>query len=484
MKKKIILVVMSLILAVSLLVGCTESYKAKAISTEYSAEVSSNGGLAVTYGKYLYYINGYAGNTIDNTFGDVTKGAIARVELDSKGNAIADTNTIIVSKNVYNTVATSGLYIVGDYIYYSTPSIDKDSTGTAKNASMWIMRTKVDGTGTEVIKKFDDYTAVYKVAKNHIIYYLKNEIHVIDLNDKNFEDTMIDEEVTAIYMTEYLDGANELIDTVFYLKANEDTTVTSNVVWAYRAGGKATKLIDASKVSYPSIDSRVKGYTIALVEANYTANGINLIYTKTDSTTNATSAGTYSYTFSTANVSEELSFNSAKEVRYSLLTNYTEFYFLSDTQALVLADTNYSLLTKTGSDWTKTSPVALINMEKAPEIFKVNQTDTSVEVYYTSGSVVYKIAVLEKDSTTGNYVKNILPAESVYAGGYSTKWLSYDCIGDKIYFFNESVGSNTYYVDLAKVVNRDADTQQAQLLGIISEAEEVTLLTATKETAE
>ncbi len=479
MKKKIILVVMSLILVVSLLVGCTESYKAEAITTETSEEVSSNGGLAVVYGKYLYYINGYAGNTVDNTFGEVTQGAIARVELDENGDAIADTNTIIVPKNVYNTVATSGLYIVGDYIYYSTPSVDKDSTGTAKTSAMWIMRTKVDGTDTEVVAKFDDYTAIYKVVDGYIMYYLSNEIHIIDLESKNFTDTLIEESVSAIYMTTYADNANELVDTIFYTMANDDTTLSSNVVWSYRAGGSPTMLIDASVVSYPDIDERIKGYTITLVEAIYTTSGINLIYTKSDSTTNATSSGTYSYEFSTANVSEELSFNDANEIRYSRLTSYTNFYFLSDTQALVLSSTNYSLLTiAEDGNWYSSNAVALIDMTSAPEVFKIVQTDTSVEVYYVYSSVMYKVTVLEKEASATEYTKNILPAESIYSGGYSTTWLSYDYIGDKMYFFNDNVGSNTYYFDLAKVENRNTDTQQAYLLGIVSEADQVTLLTA------
>ncbi|MFI3228812.1 MAG: hypothetical protein R3Y23_01425 [Bacillota bacterium] len=485
MKKKIILVVLCLVLTISLFAGCTESYGASAISTDYTdTTVTSNGGLAVTYGDYLYYINGYAGADVDNTFGDVLKGAIARVELDANGDPIAETNTIIVPKNVYNTVATSGLYIVGDYIYYSTPSIDKDSTGTAKTTAMWIMRTKVDGTDTEVIAKFDDYTAIYKVVDDYIVYYLSYELHIIDLNDKNFTDTMIDEEISALYMTEYEDNSNELVDAVFYTKANEDTTISSNIVYSYRAGAaEPVMLIDAdcftSLDSADSDNTRGKYYTITLVESIYTTTGIQLIYTRLDSSSNAISSGTYSYEFSIANVSEELSFNYAKEVRYSYLTSYTSFYFLSETQALVLNSTDYAILTKsTDGNWYTEQTVALISTGTAPEIVKIEVTDTNVCVYYILSSVIYKIDVLSKEAADAEYTVDIRPAESVYSGGYSTTWLSYDLIDDTIYFFNDNVLSYTYYVDLSESVNRDTYTQQAYLLSVMADSDEVAMLTA------
>ena len=61
MKKKILITVAIMLLAalMTTLAACNTSYKQDALpdSPDASAKVSSNGGLAVKVGKYLYFIN-------------------------------------------------------------------------------------------------------------------------------------------------------------------------------------------------------------------------------------------------------------------------------------------------------------------------------------------------------------------------------------------------------------------------------------------
>ena len=75
MNKKTVLIIIALLAIAAITVGCTENYKQNPIGGNYdNKEIFSNGGMAVKYGDYLYFINGYAAKDDKNNFGDVVKG--------------------------------------------------------------------------------------------------------------------------------------------------------------------------------------------------------------------------------------------------------------------------------------------------------------------------------------------------------------------------------------------------------------------------
>lgn len=469
MRKKLIILIVCLVLTAALLAGCNESYKQDAIETDFSnLTVTSNGGLAVRAGKYLYYINGYAGNTVDNSFGKVQKGAIARVELDEAGIPKDDTNKIIVPKNVYNTAASSGLYIVGEYIYYSTPSIEKNSEGEPKTSEMHLMRTKLDGTDTKIIKKFKDYSPVYKVVDGYLLYVNSDkELHSINLNTKKFDDDKIDENISSYYMTPYEKGINGFIDAIFYIKASDNKNETHSVMWCYRAGGEKKKVIEGNKNSYGDTLEHQAGYTLSIAESEYVGENLRLIYTKTDNGFNKKSSGTYSYDFNSS-----LTFDRAAEVRYSYGSNYTNFYFLNNDNVVALSGSNVVLLKNDGERWTTST---LIEQSSAPVVVDIEATDTGVSVYYTASSVLYKIYVLDKEGE--NYTLAIKSAVEMLQAVYNTTWLSLDKVGNTVFFFNKNIKDNTYYLNLAAVINRNEVTKTPVLLGLVTPEDEIALLT-------
>ena len=137
MKKKLTILFAALLVVVTAAVvigGCTENLKQDAIATEFSDVVASNGGMAVVYGNYLYFVNGYAGETASNTFGEVVKGAVCRVALTNgvpSGEA-----QVIVPKNVYGTDKTyGGIYRpTAEFTLWTTifitPRLPPNSTAT------------------------------------------------------------------------------------------------------------------------------------------------------------------------------------------------------------------------------------------------------------------------------------------------------------------------------------------------------------------
>ncbi|MDR0751552.1 MAG: DUF5050 domain-containing protein [Christensenellaceae bacterium] len=473
MVKKIVVLLLCIVCLATILIGCGENFKTDPIPTDdlSGAVVESNGGMAVKIGKYLYYINGYAGNTVDNSFGKVIKGAIVRCELDANGRPIYETNKVIVSKNVYNTTATSGLYIQDGYIYYSTPSTDKDKNGEIRTSAMFLMRSKLDGTGTEIIAKFDDYTNIYKVVKGYVVYIkTATEIHEIDLNSKKFDDKVIVSDVTTYYFTPRADEENAFVDKVFYTKPSEVKTETHNEMWVYTAGGESKKVIIGNVPSYPSEKLEVPtGYTLTLVESIYLSdNKLRLVYTKTDSGPNTRSKGTYSYDFSS-----DLTFDHQKEVRYTSGRDITKLHFLDDNNLIATSGTDIGLFRLINGNYIKDKEATLI--PSSATIFYLSKTDSNVEIYYNSSSVISKIKVLDK--TEDGYVVNFGPeAIEVFKASATISWLPLEKIGDLIYFWNTSVKDYTYYVDLSKVVGRDNQTLKPVQLSLITPEDKVEIL--------
>lgn len=87
MKKKILATIIAVLLICAPLAACGETFKNPTVEgkQDTSYVVVSNGGSAVQYGNYVYYINGYRGyedsDGSENYWGNVVKGGLYRAEL-------------------------------------------------------------------------------------------------------------------------------------------------------------------------------------------------------------------------------------------------------------------------------------------------------------------------------------------------------------------------------------------------------------------
>ena len=126
--------------------GCGKKGNDDYDAPKADARVYGNGGLAVTKGDYLYFLNGY------RTYADVSKtekklsnhenvvrGAIYRTKLSATGDLTVDEDGNIVAGSVERVIdkiacfENGGLYIVGNYIYYATPNTQDDRSGKLLN---------------------------------------------------------------------------------------------------------------------------------------------------------------------------------------------------------------------------------------------------------------------------------------------------------------------------------------------------------------
>ncbi len=184
--------------------ACSDYYKSKALDGDYSyTSVVSNGGFAVEAGNYVYFINGVEESDADNSYGDVQKGSILRISVDnlSAGN-YSDVDTV-VPLVIYSDNYDAGLYIYGDYIYYSTPSTSRDSSGEVQSDLLEFKRTKLDG--TETMKSYyyqgtpDDYRIVEVDGTVYLLYAITESLYGED------------EDVTNIHSINYSTGEDTIL---------------------------------------------------------------------------------------------------------------------------------------------------------------------------------------------------------------------------------------------------------------------------------
>ncbi len=169
--KKIISIAAAAALAFSAFAisGCGEQdYKGEKVENYQTSDpVSSQGGFVVEKGDYVYFINGKESNTADNTYGEVVKGALMRVSKADLAAGKGDQATMVVPSLFVSGNYDSGIFIHGDYVYYATPTTDKDNSGSVANTSLDFKRAKIDGSDAPMDGKNEYF---FRLSSNSVKY--------------------------------------------------------------------------------------------------------------------------------------------------------------------------------------------------------------------------------------------------------------------------------------------------------------------------
>ncbi len=177
MKKILAKIIVSLLAVVMSLaaVGCScssSNWSAEDVTLKEWGAVVKNSGFVSETENYFYYVNGKADATADNSFGTPVKGALMAVKKTDLSEGKADPERCIVVPKLF--VAqdySAGIFISGDYVYYATPSTDRDSSGKIANSELEFARTKLDGTDTTTFFKTQAITDNYRfVEKDDVVY--------------------------------------------------------------------------------------------------------------------------------------------------------------------------------------------------------------------------------------------------------------------------------------------------------------------------
>ena len=228
--KKILGLTLATLTVAASFAGCTVKYKGDDVDGYVSnAEVSSNGGFAVEKGEFIYFINAQETMSANNKYGEVVKGALMRISRKSLENGTNEVKTIVPSLLVSQNMS-AGIYIHGDYVYYATPTTDKNLSGEVEYSYVDFKRAKLDGTEGP-----SDY--LVRIANNDLNYRFVKAGYGTTQSVYCLYEEKITNEVTKA--------------TEIYLKSyNVDTGVTTTLV---KGDSSQTFYFDTKNAENPNV---------------------------------------------------------------------------------------------------------------------------------------------------------------------------------------------------------------------------------------
>ena len=217
MKNKILTMLLACVLVLGTLTGCN-SIKLKE-NPATNAPITSNGGLVTQKGDYLYYSNGYVSTDSlengDNEYNEVKYSAIYRIKTSNGAfeydvTVNEDEEEVKTLKNVELLIPkvvsceNGDFFIFGDYIYYASPTTEKDKTGDSRFDLITFFCCKIDGTKTKKLHAVDTYgdKATFNMIKVENTVYLQifdgEKITIVSIVDNKVKDTKVVSEGSTI----------------------------------------------------------------------------------------------------------------------------------------------------------------------------------------------------------------------------------------------------------------------------------------------
>ena len=286
MAKKFLAVAALLLASVFTFVACSgDNYAFDALSDNPAATdtVKSNGGIYVEKGKYSYFVNGAQSSSASNEFGVHHKGSIVRCLTSDLTKA--DRNVeVVVPKVIYaGDLDSSGFYIYGDKIYYTTANNVKDANGNVQYNKLDFMSVNLDGTGTQLIATIDDnlnpFNIVEKNGEVYILYYTdvtktvngeETTVKAIkQINAQTKEQKLVADDVSS-YAFDRSEGGVKVAFTKTIRKkvvaTGQETEENYNELYVYSAGDEEASLVVSGKVEDSA--KRTK-YTVQTMSGGY-----------------------------------------------------------------------------------------------------------------------------------------------------------------------------------------------------------------------
>ena len=457
-KKKICAVavaVVVLIAAIFVLTACNK-YKWDSIGAGDSAgTVVSNGGYYVEQGGYAYFINGYVGDNDANDWGTPYKQSIMRAELNADGTVNNATAKVVVPKSIYNQSTSGGFAIYGDWIYYATPNNDEDTTGTASTTHTDFMRTKTDGSVTQLIGTINSRSSNYLFTPTRVLFSTDSNatVYYFDFsgmkenkslsNRKGVTEGVLIENATSVVwgydLSREAGAGAQVSDYIFY---TEKLTDDSNSYEFYNKlccvrydGSDRRVLLDntsflAEGDNYLNTPEKVFNFTLSKLFYE-SDNEVTLYYTKSvEINGSATSVGLYLNTFTL-----DGGLGAAGEKKLTENSSTTFFPMGKDEGILLQSNSKYYLVTGTGADDIKLSDGRVVIGASSTV-----QAVIDGYVYYTDANALYRIN-LDAAATGGSP-----NAERIIAAGVKTDWLALEFVdkGDNAFLFYFDTEEYTY----------------------------------------
>ena len=263
--KTIVILVAMLMLATLVLTACNPVEPFTPVEMPEAGQVTGNGGIAVGYGDWIYYVNGYQSSyTADNTHNGVVRtGSIVRIkkadiapiialndeDMSSKDLAEAIQNEVrakvelVVPHFVYSSNTTehsyNGLFIFGDRIYFTTANDAVDANGDLLTNQLALCSAKLDGSDVQKHYVFPSTATMYKLAEQEdgsLVGWYVADNTLSSLNVSEGTSKVLAEEISSVK----LDGEN-----VFFMDEEK-------AIWKYILGeSDANCIVEATDDQAP-----------------------------------------------------------------------------------------------------------------------------------------------------------------------------------------------------------------------------------------
>ncbi len=430
--------------------------------------VIGNGTASVSYGDYVYYVNGYQSysDVADtNVYGNVTYSAVYRTklvngkvvenekELDEDGNEVFDKtqgiqNTGILVSKVCGFESTK-LYIFDGYLYYTTPGNQVARDGTIENDHIDFCRIKIDGhsrgeklfTSDSTLTDISFYMYQY-AGKAYLIVKDGTTLKIAECTKTTFNLNILnsdDYSIASIAPTRYTrsdDTVSSIDNSVYFVYTNSDIT-TGNVLAKY----------DLSTKKVTNLSERGTGTYTLLGSV-----GGRLYYNKQLLTSPGTS-GAYLY-YNTLNGE---TFDTTEKQLSSVAYTASNIY-LYNSDKIGAYINNGSNVYRFDSDGTKTQIItgnATIVAQKGNYLF------------YTLDNTLYRLDV----ATSGATAESLLSLASANAVTNTLSVVS----PTKVFYLKEYTNSSrtSYYMHMLDTSIQTDDGNYDHFIGVLEEKDYV-----------
>ena len=261
LKKKLTVLLAAATLACSAasLASCAGNKFTAPKDADTSADrVTSNGGFVVETGDYVYFINGEEEASADNTYGNVRKGALYRIAKNALSEKSYDKAECVVPSLFVAQNYDGGVFIYDNYVYFASPTTEKEKDGSVSASWLSFKKVKLDGTSTK--KEADKY--LFRLSDNTVSYrFVKGAdgvVYCMYVQNSNLYSFNTATGVTALLVAGaenyYFDTENLENGYVYYLmKVPAAMTADASEFGynqLYRVAADATATMDADNAAY------------------------------------------------------------------------------------------------------------------------------------------------------------------------------------------------------------------------------------------
>jgi hypothetical protein len=389
-------------------------------------------------------------STADNTFGVPVKGSL--VVADKRD--LAKT-CVVVPKLFVASDYNAGLFIDDGFVYYGSPSTDKNPDGSVANTEMVFAKTSLDGKTTEEFFSVSSLSAEYRFVKGedqkvYIVYYDATNTALKVYNTSTKTETVIaktTDEAESESLATYkfmIDGAYSVMYTTTVYAEQFDADLKDQLGDSYSRTTESYNKLYAYKLGDETKDGEVKGEVLYKGEPK---NGIEYTYafthvtkgyafiTETDSSANANSK---MYAVSTSDKAQTEIKNTSLVASTSLIIDLDEVYTVANSNRLLKT-------TLTGNETDEKQSIAIgsfgtLLKVDGDYIYYVNANNELARTY---------IGADRQDKTETEKMEQRVSESTI-----ATSWYAPEIIDGKIFYVDNSTDGCSYvkYVSLSATI--------------------------------